>query len=150
MNTIQAGDVLKARSICDYDTVFEAEVLERKGRFVTVKAEGQTRRVMVMSDGEGEFIYAMGRYSMAPIFRALPSNAMAKIQELERLARETSDGDIWHDMENEVFWSLIGVAEYHAKAGGPEAKHAEWLVHQMTEIVARRSERKGAKVGDAA
>lgn len=71
MNTIQAGDVLKARSICDYDTVFEAEVLERKGRFVTVKAEGQTRRVMVMSDGEGEFIYAMGRYSMAPIFRAL-------------------------------------------------------------------------------
>jgi len=69
--TIKAGQTLTARSVCDYECVFSAEVLERKGAFVTVKAQGNTRRVKVMNFGEGEFIYAMGKYSMCPIFRAV-------------------------------------------------------------------------------
>jgi hypothetical protein len=70
--TIKAGQTLTARSACDYECIFTAEVLERKGAFVTVKAQGNTRRrVKVMNLGDGEFIYAMGKYSMCPIFRAV-------------------------------------------------------------------------------
>jgi hypothetical protein len=68
--TIKAGTILKARSICDYECIFTAEVLERKGQFATVKAQGNTRRVKIYNTGEGEFIYALGKFSMAPIFRA--------------------------------------------------------------------------------
>lgn len=69
-NTIKAGTTLKARSGCDYNCVFTADVLERKGKFVTVNAEGRTKRVKVMSDERGEYIWALGKYSMAPVFRA--------------------------------------------------------------------------------
>ena len=69
--TIKAGQTLTARSVCDYDCVFRAEILERRGAFVTVKVAGDTRRVKVRNNGEGEFILAMGRFSMAPIFRAV-------------------------------------------------------------------------------
>lgn len=43
-NTIQAGQVLKARSVCDWDCIFSVEVIERKGSFVTVKAQGNVSR----------------------------------------------------------------------------------------------------------
>jgi hypothetical protein len=70
MNTIQANTTLTARSICDYNCIFKAEVIERKGSFVTVKAMDNVKRVKVMADDRGEYIYALGKYSMAPIFRA--------------------------------------------------------------------------------
>lgn len=70
-STIKAGQTLTARSICDYECVFTAEIIERKGNFATVKAEGATRRVKIYNNGDGEFIYALGKYSMAPIFRAI-------------------------------------------------------------------------------
>ena len=69
-NTIQTGQTLKARSACDHDCIFSVEVIERKGSFVTVKAQGNVSRKKVMSDDRGEYVYAMGKYSMAPIFRA--------------------------------------------------------------------------------
>ncbi len=69
--TIKVGTTLKARSICDHECIFTAEVLERKGQFVTVKAQGNTRRVKIYNTGEGEFIYALGKFSMCPIFRAV-------------------------------------------------------------------------------
>lgn len=69
--TIEAGQTLTARSVCDSGCIFTAEVLERKGAFVTVKVQGNTRRVKVMDLGDGEFIHAMGKYSMSPIFRAI-------------------------------------------------------------------------------
>lgn len=68
--TIQAGQKLTARSVCDWECVFTADVLDRKGAFATVKAQGITRRVKVFADDSGEYIFALGRYSMAPVFRA--------------------------------------------------------------------------------
>ena len=71
MKTIKPGDKLTARSIGDHDCVFIAEILDRKGKFVTVKAQGRDKRVMVRADGDGnEYIFALGQYSMAPIFKA--------------------------------------------------------------------------------
>ena len=69
-NTIQAGQTLKARSACDHSCIFSVEVIERKGSFVTVKAQGNVSRKKVMSDDRGEYVYAMGKYSTAPSFRA--------------------------------------------------------------------------------
>jgi len=68
--TIKPGQTLYARSACDHDCIFTAEVLERKGLFIVVKTQGGTRRVKVMSSSDGEFVYAMGKFSMCPIFRA--------------------------------------------------------------------------------
>ena len=70
IKTIQSGQTLTARSICDYDCVFSVEVIERKGSFVTVKAMNEVKRMKVHADSRGEFIYALGKYSMCPIFRA--------------------------------------------------------------------------------
>jgi hypothetical protein len=69
MNTIQTGQTLKARSICDYDCVFSLEVLERKGNFATVRFQGNEKRVKVRRDDSGEYLRP-DSYSMAPIFKA--------------------------------------------------------------------------------
>jgi hypothetical protein len=66
---IQAGQVLTARSACDYDCIFSVKVLERKGSFATVEAHGEAKRVKIRSDDRGEYVFALGKYSMAPIFR---------------------------------------------------------------------------------
>jgi hypothetical protein len=67
---IQSGQVLQARSACDYDCVFFAKVISRKGAFAIVKALDGIKRVQIRSDDRGEYVYALGKYSMAPIFRA--------------------------------------------------------------------------------
>lgn len=69
LKTINPGTTLTATSICDSNCIFKADVIERKGNFVTVKIDGSTKRVKVYSNGESEFVYALGKYSMAPIFR---------------------------------------------------------------------------------
>ena len=74
MNTeiknIETGSTLMARSICDSECIFTATVIERKKSFVTVKADGIVSRVKVRIDHLGnEFCYALGQYSMAPMFR---------------------------------------------------------------------------------
>lgn len=67
---IKAGTTLTARSIGDYNCVFTADILERNKSFVTVKAQDRVKRVKVHADSHGEFIYAHGKFSMCPIFRA--------------------------------------------------------------------------------
>ena len=67
---ITAGTTLLARSIGDYNCVFKAEVLERKGQFVTVKAMNNIKRVKVFVMDGVECVYAFGKHSMAPLFKA--------------------------------------------------------------------------------
>jgi len=69
-NEIKSGQVLTARSACDYDCIFSVKVLDRKGSFATVEAHGEAKRVKIRSDDRGEYVFAFGKYSMAPIFRA--------------------------------------------------------------------------------
>lgn len=67
--TIQPGTVIRARSVCDASCIFEAKVIARKGSFVTVNIAGSDRTVKVRRDDRDECCYALGRYSMAPLFR---------------------------------------------------------------------------------
>jgi hypothetical protein len=71
VKTIKVGQTLTARSGGDYECVFSVTITGRKGNFVRFTGEGRTGRVMVKSDSYGEFIFAMGRHSMCPIFRAV-------------------------------------------------------------------------------
>jgi predicted choloylglycine hydrolase len=69
--TIQPGQTLTARSACDYECIFRVTVIERKNSFATVKVMGSEKRVKINKDSCGnEFVYAMGKHSMAPVFRA--------------------------------------------------------------------------------
>ncbi len=70
MRTIKTGETLTARSIGDHNCIFTAEILARKGQFATVKTQNGTKRTKIHSDENGEFIFALGRYSMAPTFHA--------------------------------------------------------------------------------
>jgi hypothetical protein len=150
MRIIKAGQTLTARSICDHDCIFTAEVLERKGKFVRVKTNEGERRVMVMRDDQGEYVWALGRFSMAPLFRP-PENADLKSEIEATIAQiKALQFDIYHDAEHEAFWSLVGVADYFAKAGGPEAEHAAWMVDRMQQALERRAARMASKQEAAA
>ena len=70
MNTIRPGMRLTARSPGDLDCIFSVDVLKRTQCSVTVRSEGKVKQCKIHSDDTGEFIYALGRYSMCPVFRA--------------------------------------------------------------------------------
>lgn len=66
-----AGQQLKARSICDHDCIFEGEVVSRTAKTATIRINGEAKRCKIHVDDDGvEFVYPLGRYSMAPVFSA--------------------------------------------------------------------------------
>lgn len=67
-NTIKAGQILTANCIGDSEIKFRCSVLDRKGKFVTIKEMGIERRVMVRCDDRGEYIQP-DKYSFAAIYR---------------------------------------------------------------------------------
>jgi hypothetical protein len=67
--TITPGTTLTARSICDYNCIFSAQIISRTKSMATVKAMGKVSKCKIYTDERGEFIFALGKYSMAPIFR---------------------------------------------------------------------------------
>lgn len=76
VKNIETGATLMARSIGDSECIFTALVIERNKSFVTVKSQGCISRVKVKIDNNGnEFCYALGKYSMAPMFRNVIINA---------------------------------------------------------------------------
>lgn len=68
--TIKPNTTITATSICDSNCIFKAEVLERKGNFVTLKIDGEVIRKKVKTSFDGsEYVMALGNYSMAPAFK---------------------------------------------------------------------------------
>lgn len=69
MKTIQKNTILKATSICDNNCVWTAKVIDRKGNFITALLNNEiVRKKINIWNGE-EFVYLLGKYSMAPIFK---------------------------------------------------------------------------------
>lgn len=71
MTKIQPNTVITAVSVCDSNCIFKAEVLSRKGDFVTLKIEGYkdiVRKKVKVGYNGNEYVMALGSYSMAPIF----------------------------------------------------------------------------------
>jgi hypothetical protein len=70
MHTFEVGQILKTRSICNYDCVYTAEVMKRTAKTITIKEgdEIKTRRIFIYDDVE--CIKPHGNYSMSATFRA--------------------------------------------------------------------------------
>lgn len=67
--TIQTGSILTATSICDNNCKWTATVIERKGNFITAIINGEVVRKKVNVYNGEEFVYLLGKYSMAPTFK---------------------------------------------------------------------------------
>lgn len=75
MNTAAAsfkvGTTYSTRFACNADTKISFKVVRRTAKFITVEDDrGNTNRVGVKTDGEGEWALPTGSYSMAPVIRA--------------------------------------------------------------------------------
>jgi hypothetical protein len=70
MTTIQSNTTITAKSICDFNCIFTAYVVERKGDYVRLQMDGKTfsKKVKKSFDGS-EYVLALGSYSMAPAFK---------------------------------------------------------------------------------
>lgn len=70
MTTIKINTTISARSICDYNCIFTAYVIDRKGEWVTLLMDGKTIRKKIKRSFDGsEYVLALGNYSMAPAFK---------------------------------------------------------------------------------
>jgi biotin synthase-related radical SAM superfamily protein len=70
LKTIKAGTTLTATSVCDSNCIFKAEVISRTEKSATVLVHGEKKRCKIHVYDGAEFIYALGQYSMCPIFKA--------------------------------------------------------------------------------
>lgn len=71
MNNFEVGKTYQTRSACDHNCIFEAKVIKKTAKTVTVETrmEGVKRCKVHSHDGE-QFFYPFGQYSMAPMMRA--------------------------------------------------------------------------------
>jgi hypothetical protein len=65
---IKTGTILTATSVGDSNCKWTATVMQRKGNFVIALIQGEiVRKKINVWNGE-EYVYLLGKYSMAPIF----------------------------------------------------------------------------------
>jgi hypothetical protein len=62
----QIGQELSARSACDYDCVFRFTVVKRTAKTVSLTYHNQIKTVKIRLNGEGEYCYPLGTFSMSP------------------------------------------------------------------------------------
>ena len=70
MGTFKTGQTYTARSACDHNCIFIFKVIKRTAKFLTIDHDGDTKRIGVKVDNEGEWALPLGSYSMAPVIRA--------------------------------------------------------------------------------
>ena len=74
MNTkFKVGQELAVRSLGDWDCIYRFTVVSRTAKFVTLNYYGEPKRVGIKTDGESEYCYPLGSYSMAPRLRSTAS-----------------------------------------------------------------------------
>lgn len=70
--TFEVGQTYSCRSVCSHDTIWTFTVESRTARFATlVDSWGDRSRVGIKTDDDGEWMLPLGRYSMAPVLRAV-------------------------------------------------------------------------------
>ena len=65
---ITKGSILTATSVGDNNCKWTATVMERKGNFVIALIQGEIVRKKVNVWNGEEYVFLLGKYSMAPIF----------------------------------------------------------------------------------
>jgi hypothetical protein len=64
------GRTYTCRSIGDHNCIWSFVVTSRTEKSVVIFGNGEVKRCKIHDEGEGEFIFPLGRYAMAPVLRA--------------------------------------------------------------------------------
>jgi len=69
----EIGKTYSSRSICDSNCIWNVKVIKRTVKFLTVKIDGyrEEKRIGIKVRDNIETSYFLGRYSMAPLIRAV-------------------------------------------------------------------------------
>ena len=79
MKRFEVGTEYGTRSIGNHDCIFAYKVVARSAKTVTIlDGFGLRKRCRLKEDGDAEFIFPEGRYSMCPVLRANRTLAAAK------------------------------------------------------------------------
>ena len=71
MKRFEIGKTYSTRSACDHNCIFTGAVVKRTEKTVTLVVFGYGTKTCRVVGWEGaEMVYPLGRYSMAPTFRA--------------------------------------------------------------------------------
>ena len=73
MNTdkkIKPATTYFARSVCDFECVFQLFVIKRTAKMATIQRDGNISKTKIHTDCSGFEYLRPENYSMAPIFRA--------------------------------------------------------------------------------
>ena len=68
--TFKAGTIFGARSACNYDCIFEAEIIRRTPKMVVVNYLQEKNKRFKIYMRDGVECFTTGSYSMAPVFDA--------------------------------------------------------------------------------
>jgi len=66
----EVGKTYTTRSACDYNCIFEAKVIKKTAKTVTVETNEGVKRCKVHEYRDEQFFYPFGQYSMAPVMKA--------------------------------------------------------------------------------
>lgn len=70
-NNFKVGKTYEARSICDYDCIFTAEVIKKTAKTVTIiNTFKEVKRCKVHESEGDQYFFPLGQYSMAPRMHA--------------------------------------------------------------------------------
>jgi hypothetical protein len=67
---IKSATTYFARSVCDFECVFQLFVINRTAKMATIQRDGKTSKTKIHTDCSGVEYLRPDNYSMAPIFRA--------------------------------------------------------------------------------
>lgn len=70
MKKFKLNTEYKAKSICDYDCIFNFRIIKRTEKTVTIATRDGEKRCKIYVFENVETIYPLGNYSMCPILRA--------------------------------------------------------------------------------
>lgn len=70
MNKFEVNKKYYGRSSCDYNCIFEMEVIKRTEKTIKANVDGSIKTLRIKTDDENEFVYPYSKYSMCPIIRA--------------------------------------------------------------------------------
>jgi hypothetical protein len=72
MTNFETGATYKMRFITDADATNAIKIIKRTAKTVTIidLHNGSEKRCKINNNADGEFIFPLGQYSMAPVLRA--------------------------------------------------------------------------------
>jgi hypothetical protein len=101
----EVGKIYQHNFIGDSDARVMWKIVSRSGSMITIQqvgagdvrssvpiSKGETKRVKINTDSQGEFVYPMGRYSMAPVLRSTNQSGFSRPGAKAKFAEDAFHG----------------------------------------------------------